>query len=121
MMAPMMAAAGALGLRLSQLDVKSVKDFETPFAAAKKSGAECIVLVESPRAVANRALIGQLGLAHRLPVTSQFSRIVETDLSELFRRVDKILRGAAPGEPPVEQPSKFELVSVQLRVDRIIE
>jgi putative tryptophan/tyrosine transport system substrate-binding protein len=146
--APMTAAARALRLRLSQLDVKGVRDFDPIFAAAKKDGAECIMLVESPRAVANRALIAELGLSYRLPVVSQFSRIVEAggflsygpDLNDLFRRaaiyVDKILRGAAPGELPIEQPSKFELVinlktakalglaiapSVQLRADRVIE
>jgi putative ABC transport system substrate-binding protein len=147
-LAPMTAAADALGLRLSHLDVNSVRDFEVAFAAAKKNGAECVVLVESPRAVANRALIGELGLRYRLPVVSHFSRIVEAggflsygpDLTELFRRaagyVDKILRGTSPGELPIEQPSKFELVinlktaktlglvlppSLQLRADRIIE
>jgi len=104
--------------------------------------------IESPRAVANRALIAELGLKHRLPIMSQFSLIVEAgglmsygpDLTDLFGRaavyVDKILKGAKPGDLPVEQPSKFELVinaktaralgltippSLLLRAERVIE
>ena len=119
---PMAAAARVLRLRLQHLDVKSVRDFEATFAQATKENAECVVIVESPRAVANRTLIAELGLKHRLPIMSQFSRIVEAgglmsygpDLTDLFRRaavyVDKILKGTKPADLPVEQPTKFELV-----------
>jgi len=146
--APMAAAARLLGLRLQHLDVKSGRDFDATFAAVKKQNAECLLIVESPRAVANRALIAELGLKHRLPMMSQFSRIVEAgglmsygpDLTDLFRRaapyVDKILKGAKPADLPVEQPTKFELVinlktakalgltippSLLLRADQVIE
>jgi ABC-type uncharacterized transport system substrate-binding protein len=120
--AMMVAAARVLGLRLQHLDVKSSSDFATAFATAKNDNAEAVLLVESPRAVANRAAIAELGLRHRLPVMSQFSRIVAAgglmsygpDLSDLFRRaatyVDKILKGAKPADLPVEQPTKFESV-----------
>jgi putative tryptophan/tyrosine transport system substrate-binding protein len=118
----MAAAARVLGLRLQHVDVKGPHDFASAFASAKRGNAEAIVLVESPRAVVNRDAIAELGLKHRLPVMSQFSRIVEAgglmsygpDLSDLFRRaatyVDKILKGAKPADLPVEQPTKFELV-----------
>ena len=144
----MAAAARALGLRLEHFDVKSVNDFSSGFAAAKRGDAEALLLVESPRAVANREMIADLGLKYRLPVMSQFSRIVQAgglmsygpDLSELFRRaathVDKILKGARPADLPIEQPTKFELVinaktakalgltippSLLLRADQVIE
>jgi putative tryptophan/tyrosine transport system substrate-binding protein len=144
----MTAAARVLGLQLQHLDVNSASGFEAAFATAKRGKAEAVLLVESPRAVANRTVIAELGLKHRLPVMSQFSRIVEAgglmsygpDLSDLFRRaathVDKILRGAKPANLPVEQPTKFELVinlktakalgltipsSVLARADQIIE
>jgi len=120
----MAAAARVLGLRLQHLDlnVNSASGFAAAFATAKKDNAEAVFLVESPRTVANRTVIAELGLKHRLPIMRQFSRIVEAgglmsygpDLSELFRRaasyVDKILKGAKPADLPVEQPTKFELV-----------
>src|SRR5204862_2162296 len=116
----MATAARALGLRLQHLDVKSGRDFDATFAVAKTDNAECVLLVESPRAVANRALIADLSLRYRLPVMSQFSRLVDAgglmsygpDLSDLFARaavyVDKILRRAKDADLPVEQPSQFE-------------
>ena len=118
----MAAAARVLGLRLQHLDVNGPSDFATAFAAAKRANAEAILLVESPRAVASRAAIAELGIKHRLAIMSQFSRIVEAgglmsygpDLSDLFRRaatyVDKIFKGAKPADLPIEQPTKFELV-----------
>jgi putative tryptophan/tyrosine transport system substrate-binding protein len=116
------AAARVLGVRLQHLDVTNASGFATAFAAAKRDHAEAVLLVESPRAVANREIIAELGLKHRLPIMSQFSRIVEAgglmsygpDLTDLFHRaasyVDKILKGAKPADLPVEQPTKFELV-----------
>jgi len=146
----MAAAARVLGLRLQHLDldVNRASGFAAAFVTAKKGNAEAVFLVESPRTVANRTVIAELGLKHRLPVMSQFSRIVEAgglmsygpDLSELFRRaasyVDKILRGAKPADLPIEQPTKLELVinlktakalgltipqSVLARADQLVE
>jgi ABC-type uncharacterized transport system substrate-binding protein len=51
----MAVVARVLGLRLQHLDVKGPSDFATAFAAAKRGNAEAVLLVESPRAVANRA------------------------------------------------------------------
>jgi len=107
---------------LCELHAELGHAYATAFAAAKKDNAQAMLLVESPRAVANRAAIAELGIKYRLPIMSQFSRVVEAgglmsygpDLSDLFRRaavyVDKILKGAQPGDLPVEQPMKFELV-----------
>jgi len=115
-------AARSLKLQLQHLDVMSAADFESAFRAARQRGAGALVLMESPRAVVNRALIAELALKHRMPVMSQFSRLVEAgglmsygpDLSDLFSRaasyVDKILKGAKPGDLPIEQPTRFELV-----------
>jgi putative ABC transport system substrate-binding protein len=145
--APLSAAARSLKLQLQHLDVTNA-DYEGAFTTARKVGAGAVVLMESPRTVVNRGRIAELGLKHRLPVMSQFSRLVEAgglmsygpDLSDLFGRaasyIDKILKGAKPADLPIEQPTKFELVinlrtakalgltipqSLLLRADQVIE
>ena len=72
--------------------------------------------------LAHRKLIADLAIRHRLPLISglqgfaQTGGLIEygTSLADLGRRaavyVDKILKGAKPGDLPVEQPTKFELV-----------
>jgi putative ABC transport system substrate-binding protein len=116
------AAAKSLGLELQQVDATGRGGFEAAFNAAARGGAEAVLLMESPRTVVHRAQIAELALKHRLPVMSQFNRLVEAgglmsygpELSDLFTRaadfVDKILKGAKPGDLPIEQPTKFELV-----------
>ena len=74
---PVEAAARSLRLQLLQLDVASVDDFQRVFRAAKQGRAGAVMLIESPRAVVNRNFIGELALKHRLPVMSEFSRLVE--------------------------------------------
>ena len=76
----------------------------------------------NPLANANRIRINELALAERLPTMHGFREYVESgglmsygpNTPELFRRaaeyVDKILRGAKPGDFPIEQPTKFNLV-----------
>src|SRR5258708_66645 len=82
--APLSAAARSLKLQLQHLDVTNA-DFESAFTTAKKAGAGAVMLVESPRTVVNRARIAELGRKHRLPVMSQFSRLVEAAGTKSFR------------------------------------
>jgi putative ABC transport system substrate-binding protein len=116
-------AAGALGVKLQYLDVLSSKDVEARFRDAVKLRADAVLMMISV-SVTNfqRKEIVKLAVKSRLPVVYDFRDSVELGglmsygvyPTELDRRaaiyVDKILKGANPGDLPVEQPTKFELV-----------
>ena len=116
------AASKSLGLQLQSLDVRSVDDFERAFEAAKREGAHALTTAPNPLINAHHARILEFVAKNRLPAIFPWPEIVEAgglmsyspDYSEMFRRaalfVHKILNGAKPGDLPVEQPRKFELV-----------
>jgi putative ABC transport system substrate-binding protein len=115
------ARAHALGLDADTFQIQQPSDVAPAFEALKVR-AEALYVCNDPLTVSNRIQINTLALAARLP-TLYGSRVqIEAgglisygaNFSDLFRRsadyVDKILRGAKPGDIPVEQPTKFELV-----------
>jgi putative ABC transport system substrate-binding protein len=116
----MESAALGLGLTLQQFTVKSLSDVEPAVRESKKSRAEAIFVQNFPPHIDRR--IAELAIKTRLPAIYKDPAIVVggglmsygVDLADLDRRaavyVDKILKGAKPGELPVEQPTKFELV-----------
>jgi putative ABC transport system substrate-binding protein len=116
------AASSALGLNLLHLDIIEPKDIENAFKAVKDGRAEAILVLGSPVLNTRRAQLTALAARSRLPATYTRPEYVEagglmyyaTNYNDLFRRaayyVDKILKGAKPGDLPVEQPTKFELV-----------
>ena len=118
-------AAGAFGVELQYLDVLDPKDIETAFRAASKSRADAVLMLVSGGIVnAHQTTIIELAVRTRLPVIYSTSgrAFVEAgglmtygvNVNDLDRRaatyVDKILKGTKPGDIPVEQPKKFELV-----------
>jgi putative ABC transport system substrate-binding protein len=116
-------ATGVLGLKLQQLDVQSPKDFEAAFREASKGYADAVLmLVSGPVLNAHRTQAVELAVKNRLPVIYRNRVDVEAgglvsygvNLTDLDRRaatyVDRILKGAKPGDLPVEQPTKFEFV-----------
>jgi ABC-type uncharacterized transport system substrate-binding protein len=116
-------AAGALGVKLQSLDIRSPKDFETAFQAAVKERAEAVVVrVSGPILSPHRTEVAALAVKSRLPVIYERAEEVEAgglmsygvSASDLDRRaatyVDKILKGAKPADLPVEQPTKFEFI-----------
>jgi putative tryptophan/tyrosine transport system substrate-binding protein len=116
------AAARQLGLQLQSLEVRRPADFDGAFEAATRSRAEALMVVSSRLMNLNRARIFEFAGKQRLPVVSGWGPWARSggflsygpDLDALVRRaathVDKILKGARPGELPIEQPTKFELV-----------
>src|ERR1051325_7798979 len=115
-------AAKAFKMQLQFLDVLNTNDIETAFTAASKGRAQGVLTLNSAILGSQRAQIAELALKKRLPVMYHQSDFVEVgglifygvNVSDLSRRaatyVDKILKGAKPGDIPVEQPTKFELV-----------
>jgi len=115
------AAARTLGIEVVPLEIRRVADFSPAFQAFR-GNADALYVAIDQLMVANLMRILTLALGARLPTifsTRDFVRgggfmSYGPSYTERFGRaadyVDKILRGAKPGEIPVEQPTKFELV-----------
>jgi putative tryptophan/tyrosine transport system substrate-binding protein len=115
-------AARTMRLQLQSVEVSSVDDFERAFSALKTGGAEALIVAGSGLTSTNAGQIANLAMKHRLPsMVSSRDRVdagglmaYGPNLAELWRRaatyVDKILKGAKPGDLPIEQPTKFELI-----------
>jgi putative tryptophan/tyrosine transport system substrate-binding protein len=115
------AGAGTLGLNVVTSEIRRAEDIAPAFEALQ-GRAEALYVCGDPLVDTNRVRIITLALAARLPTISDFREYVEAgglisygpNFPDLFRRaadlLDKILRGAKPGDIPVEQPTKFELV-----------
>ena len=116
------AAAKALGLKLQSLPVRSLDDFESAFARAKRDGAQALITTPSPLINTQQRQVLDFAAKNRLPAMYQTSEWVEAgglmsyapNYTDLWRRaadyVDKILKGVKPADLPVEQPKKFELI-----------
>jgi len=115
-------AAHSLRLQLQSFEVSRADDFEPAFSALTTGGAEALIVVGSPFTFTNRDRIANLARKNRLPTMHGLGEYVRAggliaygpNLADLWRRsatyVAKILRGAKPGDLPIEQPTKFELV-----------
>jgi len=124
-------AVRSLQLQLQPVTARTGADFDSAFAAMARAQAEALhVLATAPYSPARRRL-AELAIRYRLPTCFVHREDTEAgglmsygpDVSALVGRgaiyVDKILRGAKPGELPVEQASKFELV-INLKVAKAI-
>src|SRR6516165_9693891 len=114
-------AAHTLGLDMVTSEVRRVEDIAPAFDALK-GRAEALYVCSSPLLTTNRIRVNNLALGMRVPTMYGFRDYIEAgglvsygpNLPSLFRRaadyVDKILRGAKPGDLPVEQPTKFDFI-----------
>jgi putative tryptophan/tyrosine transport system substrate-binding protein len=115
------AAARTFGLDVAPVGIQRAEDI-APVFQALKSQTDALYIVEDALIYANRTRVIALALEARLPTSFNESGIVRAgglmsygpSYPALFQRaaeiVDKILRGTKPGDIPVEQPTKFELV-----------
>jgi putative ABC transport system substrate-binding protein len=113
--------ARKLGIDVTRIEIRRAQDIASAIKALK-GRAEALYVVSDPLVATNRVQINILAVGAQLPTMHSARDYAEAgglmcygpNYSDLFRRaadyVDKILRGARPGDLPVEQPTKFELV-----------
>ncbi len=124
-------AAQALGVRLQVVEARGPADFERAFSDMSRARAGALTVLATPVFSSARHRLVDLAEKNRLPTVFAFREYVEAgglmsygpDLVDLSRRasifVDKILKGAKPGDLPVEQPTKFEL-AINLRTAKAL-
>jgi putative ABC transport system substrate-binding protein len=115
-----MAAARTLGLQFEEVPVRGPDDFASALKARR--GIDGVLNADNPLFVTHRVRLAEAVAGSRLPAIYPARLYVEAgglmshgpNLPDLWRHaavyVDKILKGAKPGDLPVEQPTKFELV-----------
>ena len=115
-------AGRALGMRVRFVETRGPEDFDKAFSAIGREHADALIVVLTAMFFTERRRLVDLAAKIRLPVVYGSRESAEAgglisygpNLADAFRRaatyVDKILKGAKPGDLPVEQPTKFELV-----------
>jgi putative ABC transport system substrate-binding protein len=141
-------AAASLGMRVTAIELAQAADIEQAFKRGAALPAQAYLVAEGPLVAAQLPAIVDRIMRAKVPAICGFTQFVEAgglmsyglSYPDNFRRaaayVDKILKGAKPGELPVEQPTRFELVlnlktakamglrfsqSFLVRADRVIE
>jgi len=115
-------AARALGVRLQFVEARGPEDFNRAFSVMTRARAGALTVLASSMFFGERSHLVDLAAKNRLPAVYTSREYVDAgglmsygpNQAELYRRaatyVDKILKGAKPGDLPVEQPTKFELI-----------
>jgi len=116
------AAARSVGVRAEPIGVRNADDLKTAITAASRQRLDGIVVGSDGVFQANRTLIAELAAKHRLPAIYRSMEFIEAggliaygaSYPDLYRQaanyVDRIFKGAKPGDLPIEQPMKFELI-----------
>jgi putative ABC transport system substrate-binding protein len=144
----MTGAAKTLALQLQSVDIRDANALEGARAALKKARPDALIVLLPPASGDQQKRILEFAAMHRIPAIYHWPEFVDAgglayygaSIQEMYRRaatyVDRILKGAKPGDLRVEQPAMFELVinlktakalgltippSVLLRADQVIE
>jgi putative ABC transport system substrate-binding protein len=127
------AQTAMLALRMTPLpiEVRDRSGLKNAFSQIRRQRADSLLVITDPLTLRNRDAIVSLVETERIPAVYEFAEFARAggliaysaSVPELFRRaavyVDKILKGAKPGELPIEQPTKFELV-INLKTARAL-
>jgi len=115
-------AAQTMGMKLRVLDIRQPDSLGPAFETMRRESTEALILAADPMLFTERPTIVQLAARHRVPAVYEHRQFPESGgllsygplFQERFQRmamyVDRILRGARPGDLPIEQPTTFELV-----------
>jgi ABC-type uncharacterized transport system substrate-binding protein len=144
----MAAAAKALGVRPQRVELRTSADLDGAFAAVLRQRAEALIVYPLPITLRDSERLAEFALKNRLLTATPYQTYARagllicyaTDMARQFRRagvyIDKILKGAKPGDLPVEQPDKYDLMinlktakalgltipqSLLLRADEVIQ
>jgi putative ABC transport system substrate-binding protein len=115
-------AARSLGVQVHMIEIEGPADIPGVFETMQRRGAEALIVLPSPMFYAERRRLAALAARNRLPAIYEVKEFVDEgglmsygpSFLDMYRRaavyVDKILKGATPGDLPMEQPTKFECV-----------
>jgi putative ABC transport system substrate-binding protein len=116
------SAGKTLGIKVQQYDIRKSEDLDGAFAAIRKERPDALLILADRVFLHNRERIVDFTEEQRLPNVSAYKEVVEAgglmsygpSYEDMHKRaaiyVNKILKGAKPGNLPIEQPTKFTLV-----------
>jgi putative tryptophan/tyrosine transport system substrate-binding protein len=125
------AASRAWGVRLHPAEVRSPTAFEETFSAMRREQVGALIVLTDAVTFLHRTRLVSLAAEHRLPAMYEARAFVEAGglmaygprRPDMYRRlatyVDQILKGAKPGDLPIEQPTTFELVINRTTADTL--
>jgi putative ABC transport system substrate-binding protein len=125
------AAARAANITLVSADARSVEEFDSAFAVLKRERVQALMVILDILFNLNRHRVVDFAISSKLPSMFSVREYVEAgglmsygeSFREFFRRsaafVDKIIKGAKPGDLPIEQPNRF-FFTVNLKSAKII-
>jgi putative ABC transport system substrate-binding protein len=123
--------APTLSIDLIVVEARTTEELPSAVSAAKRSHAHALYLIEDALSFAHRATISSLATKAKIPTIGWVRDFPEeggfisygANFTDLYRRsagfVDKILKGAKPGDLPIEQPTQFEL-AVNLKTAKAV-
>ena len=124
-------ALSKFNVRIQTVEARAAEEYERAFAVLAEKRVDGVILLSDPTVVEHGQRIGDLAIAARLPTAFQrrenalagglfsYGGSIANQYRYAALYVDRILKGAKPGELPVEQPIKFELV-VNLKTVRAL-
>jgi putative ABC transport system substrate-binding protein len=116
------SAAPAMGLQIEVLNASTSREIDAAFATFERKRADALFVSQDGFFVSRRLQLANMAARHAIPITSGSRDIAEvgglmsygSNITNVYRQIGvytgRILKGAKPGDLPVEQSTKFELI-----------